>query len=129
MQANSAPKFWSISLEQGKPQKVTVPKNLVLTLSNVCVKINGSNTTPARFFVMCTKRKRNFGVPELVASLYPQQIEQESINFRLAPGESAEFSSKGPHQVDVIGYLAPPEFDDEEDFDDDDDDDVDDYSD
>ena len=119
MDTKNIPKFWSLSLKEGQSHKLTVPKTAYLNITNVCIQqVNPSNASkPGRLYALCSKHNVKLQQPSIIASLYPQQVEQVTLNFQLAPTETAEFSVKGPHQIDIVGYLAPLDFDaDDSDF-------------
>lgn len=120
MDTKNIPKFWSLSLKEGQTHKLTVPRTAYLNITNVCIQqVNSSGASkPGRLYALCSKHNTKLQQPSIIASLYPQQVEQVTLNFQLAPSETAEFSVKGPHQIDIVGYLAPLDFDAEDnDFD------------
>ena len=116
MDTKNIPKFWSISLKEGDTSKITIPKTTYLKITNVCLhQVNQSNIgKPGRLYSLCSKHNTKNQQPSILASLYPQQFEQISLNFTLFPTETAEFTVKGPHQIDIVGYLAPLDFGEEE---------------
>lgn len=116
MDPKNIPKFWSISIKEGQPIKIAIPKSAYLKITNVCLhQVSPSNQgKPGRLYSLSSKHNIKNQQPSILASLYPQQVEQMTLNYTLFSGETAEFSAKGPHQIDLSGYLAPNDFGEEE---------------
>lgn len=123
---NDYPKFFALSVKEGKKEELTVFDVPYLLITNVCLNIPIDTTSfltkPTRLFAHCQTRVNNSNQTEesaiiqtqlssiCIATLIPQRNEHCSIQFKLLQNEKVEFEVIGPYQVDIIGYYSTPEF-------------------
>lgn len=118
--------FCSFYLTQEKTHQIVVPADMHFTVSNLSLNcFNGTteiSKSPTRIFakyIQC-ENSSNSSSPEStfkeisLGTLIPIKTEHLTTNFLFYPGENIEFSVRGPHQIDIIGYFSLPDESDKE---------------
>ena len=105
------PNFWGLVLNPNEPKEVKIPDLCVLVITNVSLPDSSKSDNPVRVFAEVSTENLDepgevSNTKTLIATLIPNQTEQQTVNVLFSPLNKVTLVAKGDAPVHLIGHMT-----------------------